>query len=315
MVNISRNHGEAKCSSTHAIVAEVHVLGRVDRASARSGKWRQPGPKTDCRCGGLSGRITGGVQVGRERGVRTMEGRVRIGTSGWVYAHWRGVFYPSGLAQSRWFAHYSTQFGTVEINNTFYRLPGEGVFDRWREQAPADFVYAVKSSRFITHVRRLADAAASVNLILSRARRLGSSLGPILYQLPPNWPANPRRLAEFASLLPPDLSHVFEFRDADWFQEPIRRDPDPAWPVFLPLRPGGTEDAGVGHRADRVRSFPRLIRGGGPLYPRRADDLGGSNSRLAGRRATGLRLFQQRCLWPRGDQCPRVAAHGFTLKT
>ncbi len=151
-----------------------------------------------------------------------MTDRIWIGTSGWVYAHWRGVFYPSDLAQSKWFDYYSSQFGTVEINNTFYRLPREAVFDRWREQAPKDFAYAVKASRFITHVKRLSDAAEPVKLFLSRAVRLGPHLGPILYQLPPKWHADPERLEEFASALPRNRSHVFEFRDADWFQDAVR---------------------------------------------------------------------------------------------
>jgi uncharacterized protein YecE (DUF72 family) len=132
------------------------------------------------------------------------------------------VFYPPGLAQTRWFNHYAGEFDTVEINNTFYRLPSEEVFDRWREQAPEGFTYAVKASRYITHVRRLKDCAEPLERFLSRARRLGDHLGPILYQLPPRWRANPERLAEFAALLPSDLLHVFEFRDERWFAAPVR---------------------------------------------------------------------------------------------
>jgi uncharacterized protein YecE (DUF72 family) len=81
--------------------------------------------------------------------------RPRIGTSGWIYRHWKGIFYPETLPQKRWFEHYRQHFDTVEINFTFYRLPERAVFERWRERAPADFKYAVKGSRFITHVRRL----------------------------------------------------------------------------------------------------------------------------------------------------------------
>ncbi len=151
-----------------------------------------------------------------------MDVHYRIGTSGWVYPHWRGVFYPSGLAQSRWFNHYAGQFDTVEINNTFYRLPSEQAFDHWCEQAPAGFVYAVKANRYLTHVRRLKDCAEPLKRFLDRARRLGNRLGPILYQLPPRWRPNAERLAEFADLLPTDLIHVFEFRDERWFEEPVR---------------------------------------------------------------------------------------------
>jgi uncharacterized protein YecE (DUF72 family) len=150
---------------------------------------------------------------------------VHIGTSGWVYRHWAdGTFYPPGLPQSRWFAHYAGVFDTVEINNSFYRLPSEVAFDHWREQAPPGFRYAVKANRYLTHVRRLSDCAEPLERFLERARRLGPGLGPILYQLPPRWKANVERLAEFAALLDgyPDVQHVFEFRDPRWFVEPVR---------------------------------------------------------------------------------------------
>jgi uncharacterized protein YecE (DUF72 family) len=114
-------------------------------------------------------------------------GSIRIGTSGWNYHHCRGVFYPQQLPVKRWFAFYSNHFDTVEINNTFYRLPNEPVFVAWRHQAPAGFVYAVKACRFLTHMKKLKDPAASLERILGQARRLGPHLGPILYQLPPHW--------------------------------------------------------------------------------------------------------------------------------
>jgi len=151
------------------------------------------------------------------------EERFRIGTSGWVYPHWRGVFYPPGLPQSHWYSHYAKIFDTVEVNYSFYRLPSEEAFDCWREQAPPGFIYAVKANRYITHVKRLKDAAEPLARFLARARRLGEKLGPILWQLPPRWRANPERLENFAALLPPDLTHAFEFRDSRWFVEPVRR--------------------------------------------------------------------------------------------
>jgi uncharacterized protein YecE (DUF72 family) len=147
----------------------------------------------------------------------------RIGTSGWVYAHWRGVFYPVDLPQSRWYTYYAGHFDTVEINYSFYRLPSEGAFDRWREQAPPGFVYAVKANRYLTHLKRLKDAAEPLERFLSRARRLGEGLGPILWQLPPRWRADPARLEAFAALLPTELTHVFEFRDPRWFVQPVRK--------------------------------------------------------------------------------------------
>jgi uncharacterized protein YecE (DUF72 family) len=151
-----------------------------------------------------------------------MEERLRIGTSGWVYPHWRDVFYPPGLAQSRWYAHYARVFDTVEINYAFYRLPSEAAFDHWQEQAPEGFVYAVKANRYITHLKRLKDVGEPLARFLTRAQRLGDKLGPILWQLPPRWRANPERLEAFAALLPPELIHAFEFRDPRWFVEPIR---------------------------------------------------------------------------------------------
>jgi uncharacterized protein YecE (DUF72 family) len=146
----------------------------------------------------------------------------RIGTSGWIYSHWRGVFYPPDLPQSAWYDHYARLFDTVEINYSFYRLPSGEAFDRWQEQAPPGFIYAVKANRYLTHVKRLKDAAEPLQRFLSRARRLGDKLGPILWQLPPNWQADPARLEAFASLLPADLTYAFEFRDPRWFVQPVR---------------------------------------------------------------------------------------------
>lgn len=148
-------------------------------------------------------------------------GRAFIGTSGWVYPHWRGVFYPGGLPQRRWFAHYAERFATVEINNTFYQLPGESVFRGWAEKAPPGFVFALKASRYITHVRRLRDAAGPLALFLGRARLLGEHLGPVLYQLPPKWRKDTARLGAFVSLLPDDVRHAFEFRDPSWYDEDV----------------------------------------------------------------------------------------------
>jgi uncharacterized protein YecE (DUF72 family) len=151
-----------------------------------------------------------------------MSARCYIGTSGWIYPHWRGVFYPPDLPQTRWYEHYARHFETVEINYSFYRLPSEAAFDQWRMQASAGFVYAVKANRFLTHVKRLKNAAEPLEQFLSRARRLGEHLGPILWQLPPRWRVDPARLETFATLLPPDSVHVFEFRDPSWFVQPVQ---------------------------------------------------------------------------------------------
>lgn len=150
-----------------------------------------------------------------------MTPRFRVGTSGWVYPHWRGVFYPDGLPQTRWFEFYARTFSTVEINNTFYRLPGEAAWRRWRQAAPPGFVYAVKGSRYITHVKRLAAGAASLDLFTGRARILEDRLGPILWQLHPEHRRDPERLRTFLEQLPRDLRHVFEFRHPSWFCDDI----------------------------------------------------------------------------------------------
>lgn len=147
--------------------------------------------------------------------------RAWIGTSGWVYRDWPGRFYPAGLRQDRWFEYYARHFDTVEINNSFYRLPSEAAFDAWARQAPPGFLYAVKANRYLTHLRRLIEPAEPLERFLGRARRLGPSLGPVLWQLPPRWRPNLPRLAEFAALLPADLLSAFEFRDPTWFNDAV----------------------------------------------------------------------------------------------
>lgn len=149
----------------------------------------------------------------------TEQHELRIGTSGWSYDHWQGVFYPEGLPADRWFGHYAEHFDTVEINNTFYQLPEERIFESWRQQAPAGFLYAVKANRYLTHMKKLNEPEEPLERFLSRARLLGHKLGPILYQLPPNWHRDVDRLGRFIDLLPADLTHVFEFRDETWFSD------------------------------------------------------------------------------------------------
>jgi uncharacterized protein YecE (DUF72 family) len=148
-------------------------------------------------------------------------GKVRVGTSGWIYEHWRGRFYPEKLRTKDWFAHYARYFDTVEINNSFYRLPSQQAFDAWRAQAAAGFVYAVKASRFLTHMKKLKDPEEPIERILGRARRLGEKLGPVLYQLPGGWKCNIERLAHFFTALPRDLVHVMEYRGADWLCDEV----------------------------------------------------------------------------------------------
>ena len=151
----------------------------------------------------------------------TNRARFHIGTSGWIYPHWRQRYCPADLPQRGWFEHYSHDFNTVEINNTFYRLPESESFDRWREQAPPGFLYAVKANRFLTHQKKLKDAAEPLQHFLNRVRHLKEHLGPILYQLPPNWYPNTDRLEAFCRLLPSDLTHVLEFRERSWLCDEI----------------------------------------------------------------------------------------------
>jgi uncharacterized protein YecE (DUF72 family) len=140
-----------------------------------------------------------------------------VGTSGYVYVHWRhGVFYPEGLRQREELTYYAQHFRTVELNNPFYRLPAVESFDRWRDAVPDDFLYAVKASRYITHIRRLRDAADSVALFLERAERLGPRLGPILFQLPPTYGMDLPVLRRFLDRLPQGRHWVVEFRHPSW---------------------------------------------------------------------------------------------------
>ena len=143
---------------------------------------------------------------------------VRIGCSGWEYRHWRGSFYPRDLSVSRWLEHYAERFDTVELNGTFYRLPEATTFDAWRRRAPDRFRYAVKASRYLTHVKRLADPAEPLERLWRRVAHLEDHLGPMLYQLPPRWHRNLDRLEAFLAALPSRRRHAIEFRDADWHQ-------------------------------------------------------------------------------------------------
>lgn len=142
---------------------------------------------------------------------------VLVGTSGWNYGHWRQGFYPRGLPQSRWLEYYSGFFPTVEINSTFYRLPRSEYVERWRDTVPAGFAFAVKGSRFITHVKRLAEPKEPLERFLDVVSGLGGKLGPILWQLPPQMKRDDERLAVFADAIAGRGSHAFEFRHPSWF--------------------------------------------------------------------------------------------------
>ncbi len=144
---------------------------------------------------------------------------IRVGCLGYSYKHWRGVFYPEKLPTTRWLEHYSQHFMTVELNNTFYTLPGQKTFEFWRDRTPLGFVFSVKASRFITHMKKLKEPQEQLANFLEKARLLEAKLGPILYQLPPRWRFDPARLEAFLQLLPPDLQHTIEVRDTSWLNE------------------------------------------------------------------------------------------------
>jgi uncharacterized protein YecE (DUF72 family) len=148
----------------------------------------------------------------------------RVGCSGWNYRSWRGRFYPAELSVSRWLDYYTTVFDTVELNNTFYRLPEKSTFESWKEQAPSGFLMATKASRFLTHIKRLKDPEEPLARFFSRASALGRSLGPVLYQLPPSFHRDLDRLETFLQALAAHavvgrrrMRHVIEFRHPSWY--------------------------------------------------------------------------------------------------
>ena len=147
--------------------------------------------------------------------------QIRIGTSGWHYKHWIGRYYPEDIKPAAMLDYYLRHFDTVELNNTFYHLPKESSLDAWRDAVPARFVFAVKGSRFLTHMIKLKDADRGIGNFLPRARRLGRKLGPILWQLPPRWNVNAERLEEFLTKLPHDIRYAFELRNATWMTDRV----------------------------------------------------------------------------------------------
>jgi uncharacterized protein YecE (DUF72 family) len=146
-----------------------------------------------------------------------MVSQIRVGCSGWSYKHWRGIFYPEGLPQRLWFDRYAQEFDTVEINNSFYRLPQPETFEKWRDQAPPGFCYAVKANRYLTQAKKLKECEEPLERMMTAVRHLGDRLGPMLYQLPPTLKCNLERLESFLRILPKDVTSVFEFRDKSWY--------------------------------------------------------------------------------------------------
>lgn len=205
--------------------------------------------------------------------------RIFVGTSGWQYRDWRGIVYPEALPQRSWLADLSRRFPTIELNNSFYRLPDRSAFERWGAQTPSGFVMAVKASRFITHIRRLRDPAEPVELLFARARGLGDRLGPVLFQLPPQFPADAERLASLLAAIPHDARVAVEFRDRSWYRDEVYEQLEGAgaalvWPDrpgergALPLTGGwayvrfhqGRRDA-PGYRREKLRRWAERLAG------------------------------------------------------
>jgi uncharacterized protein YecE (DUF72 family) len=147
---------------------------------------------------------------------------VVVGTSGWQYRDWRGRFYPERLAQAKWLEHYAANFATVESNNAFYRLPEPHTFAAWAARTPADFVMAVKASRYLTHIRRLRDPEEPVRRFMEHAAHLGRKLGPVLLQLPPTLKADLGALRATIERFPPEVRVAVEPRHESWFTDAAR---------------------------------------------------------------------------------------------
>jgi uncharacterized protein YecE (DUF72 family) len=232
-------------------------------------------------------------------------GRARVGCSGWQYKHWRGDFYPAEVPQTRWFEFYTARFDTVEINNSFYRLPERATFASWAGRAPAGFEFAVKASRFLTHMKKLKDPEEPIERLFSRMRALGRHLGPVLYQLPPGWKVDAARFRQFLDALPRRARHVVEFRDPSWYGEEIRgamsrhdvalclhdmpgsaTGRDAAAGPFVYVRfHGATSKYGGGYPEDRLRDWAKWLNArraeGRDVYAYFNNDVGGHAPRDA----------------------------------
>jgi uncharacterized protein YecE (DUF72 family) len=204
--------------------------------------------------------------------IAAVSGTLYVGTSGFAYPEWRGTFYPEGLKDAEFLAHYATRLPAVEINYTFRRFPAEKTMDRWAAQAPAGFRFAMKANQRITHRRRLREADQDVSDFLDRARRLGDRLGPILFQCPPSLHYDREVIESFLAYLPPVAPFAFEFRHESWnAAKPLLAEHGVAWCVsetddraagdvttepfaYLRLRKETYEDDDLKRWADAVRS-------------------------------------------------------------
>jgi len=146
---------------------------------------------------------------------------IRIGTSGWMYKHWQKIFYPDKWPKSKWLEYYAGQFDTVELNASFYRLPNLTTFKGWKERSPDNFLWSVKGSKFITHIRRLKDPAEPLDRLYNSIIGLGEKLGVILFQLPPSLPFDEKLFGDFCGSLDPNLRYALEIRHPSWINDPL----------------------------------------------------------------------------------------------
>lgn len=146
---------------------------------------------------------------------------IHIGTSGWQYRHWKKRFYPEDLRQRDWLEYYAGIFDSVEVNGSFYKLPRADDIARWCDMTPAHFRFSVKAPRSITHFKKLKNCEGLIETLLTRLESFGERLGPVLFQLPPRWRCNVRRLEDFLDALPPEGAFAFEFRDPSWHNEEV----------------------------------------------------------------------------------------------
>ncbi|MEO3884674.1 DUF72 domain-containing protein [Nonomuraea sp. B5E05] len=230
-----------------------------------------------------------------------------VGTSGWQYKDWRGVLYPQGVPQRLWLETYAAEFPTVESNNAFYRLPGPEVFAAWRDRTPPRFVMAVKASRFLTHIKRLAEPDEPVRRLMGAASELKDKLGPILLQLPPTLQVDPGRLDRCLACFPAHVRVAVEPRHDSWWTREVRdilsawgaalcwadrrgRPQGPFWRTagwgYVRLHQGR---AGIGYGDAALRTWAGRVREAGwqDAYVYFNNDLGGAAVRDA-RRFTRL---------------------------
>lgn len=147
--------------------------------------------------------------------------KIYIGTSGWNYKDWQGRFYPDKLKQEKWLEYYSRKFNSVEINNTFYQLPAKNTFEAWEDNTPGSFIFAVKASRYITHMKKLNQCSPAVDKLIEYSANLKEKMGIFLFQMPSNQGKDHAKLKAFLKHLPSRYRYAFEFRHESWFDESI----------------------------------------------------------------------------------------------